>query len=182
MTYRVYMLADNIFLSIARNALEQLSDKQNKSNILHGTSVVINSVMAVEAFINKTYIKKTKLKCYDELRLLGKIETLHNLNSSEVNWGGNPYQTFKELVTIRNWLVHFKDPNVGLINSASDWVKDSMNNKPRLDPFEVLKKEHCIRYFNETKKLIVDIGEVSLMPANDYKFAKTEYSEYFSIG
>lgn len=103
MSFRMYMNTYGIFLSNAKKSLNLMQDnlKLQDENILNATNVIISCAASVEAFINKLFQEYTNFKCYDELKLSGKLETQYNLNSKNIDWGRNPYQTFIEIIGVR---------------------------------------------------------------------------------
>lgn len=187
MTHRVIMNADNIFLGLAKKALEDMENNGDnfEEELMMGVNVVITCVTAIEAFTNKVFIKHLHFKCYDDLKLISKIASIHDLKNSAINWGINPYQTFKRLVTVRNWLIHFKNTNIGLLGADNTWTKDPLlgnNNQPKIDPFTDLNRRSCREYYTECRNLIIDLGKVANLPYQDYEFAINEKYEYFQVG
>lgn len=184
MTFRVGMRAEVIFLGNAKNSLDAMTELSSihEDNVLYGTNVIISCVGCIETFVNQLFQNYTNLNCYDELRLTGKIETLYNLRSKNVDWGSNPYQMFKKIIGIRNWLIHFKDESIGLTNGNGNWIKDDSNSIPKKDPYIIFTKDNCQKYYNETRKIIIDLSEIMNIDEHMYKWVKDQVFDYFEIG
>lgn len=189
MTFNVQMKLDNIFLNSAKLALENMDessvfDKEDNKNLLYGSNVIISCLSCLEGFINNLFICKTNIKAYDQLRLEGKIETLYNIKLLEVDWGKNPYQTFKELISIRNWLIHYKESYIGFLGSENDWIKHNYRNIPsnNKNPIRIFTKENCKKYYEQTKQIILDLAQLFRLEECEYNFALKEEFEYFIIG
>jgi hypothetical protein len=176
-THRLYLAADNIFLKAAKDSLEKLtpSNRISSNNILHGSIIIITCTCAIEAFVNNVFNMKKLLIHYDELKLLSKIETIHNLHSSNISWGENPYQTAKELISLRNWIIHFKESRFkGLVNTDLQWVSDNVNKPPQRNPIKIFSVESCTSYYNETRHLIVATAKIAGLHELYYDFAENE--------
>ncbi|MBU3183251.1 hypothetical protein [Clostridium estertheticum] len=184
MTFRVCMRTYVIFLANAKKSLDSMTEESSiyNDNILYGTNVIISCVGCIETFVNQLFQSYTNLNCYDQLRLAGKIETLYNLRSKTVDWRSNPYQMFQKIIGIRNWLIHFKDEDIGLLNSRGKWIKDNVNVLPKKDPYIIFTKDNCQKYYNETRKIIIDLSEMMNIDEYMYKWVKEETFDYFEMG
>lgn len=183
------MNVDNIFLSNAKMALANMVEKDidvgvPDININNGSILIISCLTALEAYVNKIYISQTNITCYDQLKFEGKLKTLHNMNSKEIDWGQDPYQTVRELISIRNWLVHFKDSFLGKFNPITFRIvnKEGKSIPVTKDPFEIFTKERCLRYYNETKSVMLDLAHLTNLDIYDYEFITTENFDFFTIG
>lgn len=184
MTFSVAFNVDKVFLGSAKAALDRMDDVDPISdhNVVNAINVIVSCAACVEAYVNHLFVLKTNLKNYDELKLGGKIETLHNLKSTSVEWGRNPYQTFRDLVSVRNWLMHFKDNRrLGLIENGGRWREDVFNKRPSKDPFKVFSRKQCLKYYEETKRMVVTLGELMDLDEYFYDFALSDVFKNYIV-
>jgi hypothetical protein len=155
------------------------SDKDaiDYENYPHAITLVISCAASIEAFVNGL----SGFKYYDNLNLRAKIEFLYYINKLELNWGAEPFQSFLDVCKIRNWVLHFKDIELGLSGSLG-FIQDANNKLPRIDPFEVFSYANCKRYYDQTRALIVEIGKRLNQESFTFDFAVTEKYEYFMSG
>lgn len=143
MTFYVEFYAEQAFLSFVKSHLT----KETKFDLEDGAVCVLSCTAAIEAILNRLFENDGRLKHYDSLRLPEKIETLADFAKVEVLWGNKPWQDIGQLISVRNWLAHYKNSTIGLINSDSQWVVDDINKKPRLEPGVVLSRKNVTNYY-----------------------------------
>ena len=141
---------------------------------------VLASAAALEASVNSFFVNDGRLEHYDELTLLSKIETLADWSKLAVNWGHRPWQDVKQLLRIRNWLAHFKDPYIGLARSLGGWVDDVANTPPKIDPFVELSRSRIHRYREGTIAAIQALAK-ALYPTSSEELS-LEDGELFLVG
>ncbi len=143
MTFYVDFYADQAFLLFVK---QRISEKEI-FDVQDGAVCVISSAAALEAIVNQMFILKPILKYYDSLRFKEKIETLCEFGGTKISWGEEPWQTISELGKVRNWLIHYKDTTIGLMNNEFQWVVGGENRKPRMDPDIFLSKAYSEKYY-----------------------------------
>lgn len=153
MTFRVYFFAEQAFLSQVKFLLS-IEPVDEDKEIELGAICVMACAAAIEAIANTLLSGYIRFEHFDELRISSKIEHIANTNSSNINWGEAPWQDVAEIIKIRNWLMHFKDSNIGLINSEGDWLKDEYNKKPKIVPDLYLSKTKATDYYKSTLKAL----------------------------
>ena len=183
----------NFYYMHSRDAemfLQWASDaEKNNSKLksLYARHVILSSVFASEALINRVlndfYLPKSASESMEKLSIPAKwiiapLVCTKNQTMKTFDKGKTPYQSFKELVRIRNWLVHPKpeeyiDGNIetGTISlSETDeklpWVETIKSKRwPQthipLNPFE-LNKKHAEKSIDIIKEMIKKLQE--LMP------------------
>ena len=140
MTFRVYFYAEQAFLSFVKKSIYSQCESQN-DDIELGAVCVFACAAALEATVNSLLKNDKRLIHFDELKLASKIDTIASLNGEVIDWGIYPWQTIGKLVRVRNWLAHYKNSDVGLVNSDGAWINDDFNKVPKIDPDEELSKE-----------------------------------------
>ena len=166
MTYKIYLIGEDIFLQNALNALEnmtnQIGTKNFQNNVLLGTQVIMFSVFAIEAVSNYILQKNSKTFFYDELKLRTKMNLIFSLDDNEIDWGSLPYQTFLDMYNWRNNLAHFKKQRQkGLVSSMdfTNYVPSTEKITLREDSLKVFSKEQCQKYYTSTINIITELFE-----------------------
>ena len=75
---------------------------------------IVACATALEAKANELLAKDGRLPAYDELRLKSKVETIAYWGGAAVDWGAPPWSAVSRLLKIRNWLVHYKEAELGI--------------------------------------------------------------------
>lgn len=180
MTFRVYFYAEQTFLSFVKKSLvNQTTDKDTL--IEAGAVCVLACTAALEAMVNSLLRNDKRLSHYDELKLSSKMETIADFGGRKINWGTSPWQIIAQLIRVRNWLAHYKDSDIGLINSEGEWLKDVINKIPKIDPDRELSMKAVKSYYDATRQGL-KILAVCLCVENLYEFLDTEQYESFIIG
>jgi hypothetical protein len=154
-TFHVHFIAQDALLQFVRWALEEGKGKPDPDDegVVRGSACVLACAAALEAAVNDL-IQDTGLSHWDELRLSSKIDTLAELQGTRIPWGHDPWQTVVTLIRVRNWLAHYKDPHIGLMGAQGEWVEDSSNKPPKIDPKAALGRGSVSRYFEAVVKAI----------------------------
>lgn len=148
----------------------------------NGAMCVIACVASLEAFVNKLLKEDGRFRHFDELKLVSKIETLADFGNIEIDWGIQPWQNIARLIRIRNWLVHYKDSEIGLINSEGKWITDELNKHPKIDPDTDLSKKSIEKFYNSTRELLKELCVGLQIENYEYEFLDTEQYEAFLVG
>lgn len=177
MTFYVDFYADQAFLSFVKKHIE----KEGDFNLEDGAVCIMSCAAALEAIINQFFISYTSLRHYDSLRFFEKIETLGDLSDVKVDKGNEPWQGIDNLIKIRNWLAHYKDTTIGLINSDSEWIVDEANKKPKIEPGMALSK-HNIEKCYKSVLVAASILAEKLNTGIEYDYLKTQDYEPIIVG
>lgn len=176
MTFRVYFFAEQAFLSQVKLLLSTEPIDEDKE-IETGAICVMACAAAIEAIANTLLSGYIHFGNFDELRITSKIEHIANTNGGIIKWGEAPWQNVAEIIKIRNWLAHFKDSDIGLINSEGEWLKDEYNKKPKIDPDIHLSRTKVTGYYTNTLKALKilvlyckdDLDEFAYLETEDYQ-------------
>jgi len=192
MTHYVNMQVTHIFLAHAKNSLESMVPFNDKSgfppeelyqNAIWGTGMIVSCVGAVESYVNIIFDSHTEYLWYDSLRLNEKIEALCQLHGCKIDKSRDPYQTFLQIVGIRNWLMHFKREVIGLMGAEGSWVTNSDRiKKPNMDPLKIFTQQQCRRYYDCTRNMVELLGKAVHLDNIEYDFVKNEQYDPFLIG
>jgi len=177
MTFYVEFFADQVFLSFVKKHIE----KETKFGLEDGAVCVMSSAAALEAIVNQLFISKTSLKYFDSFRFYEKIETLASFGGIEVNWGQGPWQGINELIKVRNWLAHYKETTIGLINSDSQWIIDNVNKKPKIEPGIVLSRSNSQKYYNAVLTGSFELAQ-ALKAGCEFDFLLSQNYESIIVG
>jgi hypothetical protein len=144
MARRVTFYAERAFMKFVRRTLDSHS---------HGLPpeaaavCILSLAAALEALVNQLFISDERLPYFDELHLQSRIQLLATWGKVKVDWGRTPWQDVKQLIRVRNWLSHFKDPDVGLISLSEGWVQDLAKTRRKADPSKELTRSALARYY-----------------------------------
>lgn len=176
MTYNVYFYAEQAYLSHVKKVLS--TEPVNYDHeIESGALCAISSAAAIEAIANALLSEYIKLENFDDLRIELKLERIVEFGSGEIIWGESPWQDVAELIRVRNWLLHFKNSNIGLTNSKGRWIKDEYNKIPKFAPDIHLRRSKTARYYQcvrEASKILVlscknQLDEYSFLDNEEYE-------------
>jgi hypothetical protein len=180
MTFRVNFFAEQAYLDFVKETLANpIADSYKE--IERGAVCIIATACALESIVNLLLKDYTSLRHFDDLRFRSKIETLLDLGNLPIEWDKPPLQHTAELLRLRNWLVHFKDNDIGLSNSAGEWVFDGVKTFPKYNPEKQL-------IFANVEKLYRSVLQVGLLlskgvNAEDvFEYLKTEDYSGFLVG
>ena len=152
MTYHVTFYAERAFLRFLKKTLSHYTEDDFSADI--GCACILAAAAALEASINDLLQSDGRLRHYDELSILSKLETVADWGGVSIAWGNRPWQDVKQLIRIRNWLAHFKDSYVGLTTSSGTWVNDLANKPPKIDPYKELSRKQVESYYQAVRLAI----------------------------
>lgn len=177
MTFYVEFYADQAFLSFVKKHIA----KDTKFDLEDGAVCVMACAAAIEAIVNQLFISCSDIKHYDSFRLKEKIETLGDIAKMKIDWGKEPWQGINKLIKVRNWLAHYKETTIGLVNSDSQWVTDEVNKKPKIDPGTVLSRQYVTDFY---KSVLLSANSIvqELNTGAEFSFLETEEYESVIIG
>lgn len=177
MTFEVYFHADHALLWSVRYALSTWPDtsKNTTAYLAAGSACVLSCSAALEAMVNQLLADYTNLRHWDEFHLKSKIDTLADLHGGQVDWGRRPWQDVTKLIRVRNWLAHHKELVVGLSGACGEWVVDSANQAPRIDPQEVLQESSIRGFYGAVREAGVLL---SAMVGDEHRGRALEDEEY----
>jgi len=147
MTVAVSFFAERAFLRFIKRSLES---NDAAISVEDAAVCIVAAAAALEAAVNSFFVANGRLQHYDELKLVSKIETLAEWSSLTIDWGTLPWQDVTRLLRTRNWLVHFKEPFIGLARTSRGWVDDDNNNPPKTDPYVEFSRARVLRYRDST--------------------------------
>jgi len=119
---------------------------------------------------------------FDELKLTSKIETIASFSGDKIDWGVQPWQEISKLIRLRNWLAHYKDSDIGLINGDGEWIVDSVNVRPKIDPERELAKISVSKYYDATRKCLKILAALQNADTYLYDFLDTENYQPILMG
>jgi hypothetical protein len=182
MTFYVEFYAEQAFLSFVKNNLQsqELADQKGYTLEL-GAVIVLSCAAALEATLNQLFQDDKRLQHYDSLRILEKAETLADFANINIDWGSQPWQEIQRLVRVRNWLAHFKEPKIGLIGGEGKWIKDSINQLPKLDPDVELSLQQVKRYYDCVLGSLLLLAK-GLGYQDKYRYLETQEYDYYQVG
>ena len=180
MSHHLVFNADQTFLKFSKECIRSFDDN-DKNNREKAAAVIIACASALEAKINSYLMSINRLPAWDELKIKSKIETLYFWGNRDPDWGSSPLQEINTLIRIRNWLLHFKEPVIGLSNTGGEWIVDSHNKKPKIDPKQILTKEFSSTCYLTTIAALVEIGKLSMRPDYEFDYLISEDYSVFEL-
>lgn len=180
MTFRVNFYAEQAFLSFVKKCIDNPSSDKDET-VENGSMCVIACAASIEAFVNSLLKEDGRFRHFDELKLASKIETLADFGEIEISWGTQPWQNISRLIRVRNWLVHYKDSDIGLINSSGEWVIDEINKYPKIDPEADLSISSIEKFYNATRLILIDLAKGLQVDPYLYDFLETEKYDAFLV-
>ena len=182
MTYYVDFYAEQAFLAFVKKSIS-MKPTDDDEMVQIGAVSVLACAAALEAMVNFLYKEDGRLPHFDELRLTSKIDTIAHLTHNSIDWGTQPWQDVARLITMRNWLAHYKDPNIGLLGSArGGWVDDGINKPPKIDPFQELSSPSIKHFYKATRLGLKELCSFFSIDPMFIEFLDTEDYEPFAIG
>lgn len=165
MTHNVQFSASHAALWHVKYSLESFPSDEGWSfdYLPLGTSCIFCCAAAFEAIVNNVFLYKSILTPWDELKLKSKANVLFELKDKKIDWGANPFQNINQLIKVRNWLAHHKEPYLGLastVDSDIHWISsgEGMPKAPRVDILKELKKASIKNYYNSVREAGVQIA------------------------
>jgi hypothetical protein len=179
MTFYVHFYAEQAFLSQTKALLENTqSDKEPEVAAM----CILACTSAVEAFSNSLLIKAVKFRHFDELKLTSKIEQILLHGGTTPDWGIEPWQTIAHLIKIRNWLAHYKENNLGLVNGDFEWLSDGYNKIPKIDPFVELNLIQARKYYDRVRNALIILAQNAGAREFEFDFLLTEQYQPLLVG
>ena len=179
MTFRVHFYAEQAFLAHTKAILEVRDFTKETEN---SAMCILACASAIEAFSNNLLSKLIKFRHFDELKIISKIEQILLFGETEPNWGSEPWQSVKRLIRMRNWLAHFKEQDIGLVNSSFEWLGDASNAVPTIDPLTELTFDRACKYYDQSRKALLLLVTSAGADVSSFAYLTTEKYEPFLIG
>lgn len=187
MTFRVNFYADQALLSMVKRILKNAKNYNKEAKMDFEPEETATSIIichsACEAFLNifATQIELNNFQEYEKKSILDKIEILYRHKNQRADWSKLPLQDIRTLDKIRNWLTHFKDSDIGLINSMGQWISDEVNKKPKVDDYIELKYTKVERIYKNIRIALLDITR--FYEVEEYfEYLETENYNSYLIG
>ena len=180
MTFRVHFYAEQAFLAQTKVMLENPQNDEQQAAV--SALCILACASAIEAFVNSLLAKTVKFRHFDELKIISKIEYLLLHGGNEPNWGVEPWQSVGQLIRSRNWLTHFKEHDIGLTNSDAEWLSDSHNKAPKIDPFKELTFAQSRKYYDQTRQALEILAESAGAEEYEFEFLRSENYDPFLVG
>lgn len=182
MTFYVEFYAEQAFLSFVKKSLQSAeAGDQTGFTLEIGVVVILACTAALEATMNQLFQDDKRLQHYDSLRISEKVETLADFAKIRIDWGSQPWQDIQRLIKVRNWLAHFKETKIGLIGGEGEWIKDTVNRLPKLDPDTELSFQQVRKYYNSVLGCLLLLAR-GLGLQNKYRFLETQEYDYYMVG
>lgn len=176
MTAAFEFYAEQAYLSFVKKLLDRRSTK--KLGVEERVVSVLACAAAIEAMVNRLFDLQGALEQHQSLSLEQKIEILAKKSGANRNWGNPPWQNIKELIQVRNWLAHYKESWLGLMNSESQWVPDHNQKMPRFTPQNAFCTE-CIENYYRNIIAIVTLMANGLGCMDQFAYIQSEVYEPF---
>lgn len=179
MTFRVHFYAEQAFLAQTK---AMLADRDKKLEHQKSALCILACAAAIEAYCNSLLGKVIMFRHFDELRISSKIEHIQLHGGKEPSWGTEPWQTVGQLLRVRNWLAHYKDHSVGLVNGDLQWLADSSNKPPKIDPYKELTFDRAQRYYDLTRQTLILLASDAGVGIEEADFLRSEEYQIFELG
>lgn len=179
MTYRVHFYAEQAFLARTK-AMLATGQKEEEREI--SALCILACASAIEAFSNSLLANTVKFRHFDELRISSKIEHLLLHGGTETDWGVEPWQSVGRLVRSRNWLAHFKDHDIGLVNGKFEWLGEPHNKLPKIDAFKELTFAQSRKYYDHTRNALELLARSAGADEAEFEYLRSENYEPFLVG
>lgn len=180
MTYRVIFFAENVFLSHAKSVIDNCNE--DDSPAVYAMSILACAA-AIEATCNNLLLNKINIIDYDNLNINEKINKIIAFGGTKADWSRDPWQSIARLIKTRNWLLHFKEHNIGLVNSNFKWLDDELNKIPGIDPFKELTHLQISKYYNISREALIILFQSAGVDDNQFEYLHSEkYEPFFLIG
>jgi len=174
MTAAFEFYAEQAYLSFVK----KMSDRGllEKSDIDERVVSVLACAAALEGLINRLFELQGDLKENQAFPLEQKIEILAKRSGAERNWGNSPWSNIRKLIRVRNWLAHYKESWLGLMNSESQWVPGHNQEMPRFTPQNAFCTE-CIKKYYLSILGVISLIADGLGYADEFEYLKSEIYE-----
>lgn len=183
MTFRVNFYADQALLSMVKKILKNgetyTEDYMIDHEPIEAATAIILCTTSCEAFLNlfAREIALPDFSAYERISVARKIEYLYSLKDLEPDWSSPLLKDIKSLVKVRNWLVHFKDSDLGLIGSEG-WIDEENKTRPEIDDQLELKFERVRQYYGSCREVLLAIAKVYDMEDSYQYLSDEDYMAY----
>ncbi|MFB0947846.1 MAG: hypothetical protein QMB24_17125 [Spirosomataceae bacterium] len=187
MTFRVHFFADQAFFSMIKKLLDDSPkhsvEQKFESEIQETATCIIICHSACEAFLNIlfNFLSLDNFEDFERKSIIDKANILYEIKGQSVDWSKNPLQDMRQLEKVRNWLTHFKDANVGLINSMGHWVVDKVNKRPKINDYQELKFSRVQRYYDNCREILYELCTIYGVE-EDFEYLESEEYQCYLVG
>lgn len=179
MTYSVHFCAEQAFLSQTKAMLQQQAVEAEPET---AAMCILACAAAIEATVNSLLSKTMELEGFDKKRLEEKIAYVLSHGGHPISKGTDPLQSIARLIRVRNWLAHYKDHDIGLVNSNFSWLTDAHNQLPKIDPYKELSFKQATKYYEQTRKLMQLLVINAGADKEDFEYLYTEEYRPYLVG
>ena len=181
MTYRVHLFAEQVFLSQVQSLISQ-NAKDIHEEIQLSCLSTLACAAALESTINGIFLHHVVDASFDSLNITEKIERIFSLKGEKPDLGNYPWQDIAKLIKLRNWLAHFKDSNIGLVNSNWKWIQDDANKAPKNDPYRDLTLAASRKKYEATWAGLAQLVILAKGDLEGYEYLINETYEPILVG
>lgn len=181
MTFRVHLFAEQVFLSHVQSLTSTKTDDVHEEIRISCLSTLACAA-ALESTVNGLFLHHIKYERFDQLQIREKIEYILSTRKIDADWGKHPWQDVAKLVRLRNWLAHFKNSNIGLVNSDWEWIKDEVNDTPKYDPYRDLTLAASARIYKATLKALAELVLIAKGDLDGYEYLMDQEFQPILVG
>lgn len=179
MTAAFEFYAEQAFLSFVKHLLDDRASMQLDTD--ESVVAIVACAAALEAMVNRLFELQGALKEHQASPLKKKIAILAQTSKEEMDWDVSPWQDVAELIQLRNWLMHYKESWMGLVNSEGQWVRDHNGNLPRFTP-AAFSKERIANYYQCVRSIVSSLAN-GLGHKGHFSYLQSEtYEPYEQTG
>lgn len=171
MTFRVHFYAEQAFLSQTKSLLER---SQSSEEAEASAMCILACSSAIESLSNSLLSKVIRLPDFDELRLTEKIEKILQFGGLGFSWADEPWMSVKRLINTRNWLAHFKDHDIGLVNGKFVWIPEEGRKPPVFDPYKDLTFKQARRFYDHSREALLILVQCAGADVEQFDYLRTE--------
>ena len=93
------------------------------------------------------------------MKLRSKADVLFELKEKTIDWSKGDFQRINQLINVRNWLSHHKEPYLGLANADGYWVQSEERKHvvPKINILRELKKSSVQKYYQAVRNAGIEI-------------------------
>ncbi len=177
MTFSVTFFAEQAYLSFVKDYFDNPPDEHEKA-VERGAVCVIALACGLEAILNQILRNHSNIRHWDDFRYVSKVETACDIADVELDWGREPFQSISNLIALRNWLVHYKNPEIGLINSDGDYLESDYWKIPKRSPDTELIPKNIQRLYDHVREYLISISSGLNL---DHEFDYLESQDYYAF-
>jgi hypothetical protein len=165
-----------VFLSFVKRSLSDAASMKKMESRESSALCILACATALEAKVNDMLSRDGRLPAYDELRMKSKMETCAHWADSEIKWSERPWSEVGRLLRIRNWLVHYKEAELGLVNTRMEWIRDGHHKPPKIDPVAELTMKRIGEFYKTTREAMVLLSK--WMNLDEFEYSYLEREDY----